>query len=74
MLSVAERNVLERCVHELVLRALTRRVAHPREPERIEHLRVRVHRLVVVRGPRRRGQQRPGGNERPIAERDVLQR
>ena len=59
MLPMPKSDILQRRVHELVLGALARRVAHAREPERVEHVRVGVHRVVVVRRPRRRRQQRP---------------
>ena len=74
VLAVPERNVLERRVHELVLRAFSRLLSHAREPERVEHFRVWVHCLVVGCCISRGGEERALGDERPVAERHVLER
>ena len=59
-------------IHELVLQALAFAPAHLLEPERVEHLRVRVLRVVVVHRPRGRDEHRALRDERPVVQRDVL--
>ena len=74
VLAVSEGDVLGRGVHELVLRALAlARAAHAREAERVEDVRVGVDRFVVVRRPHRGGDERALREERPVAERHVLE-
>ena len=71
---MAERDVLRGHVHELGLRALAFDLAHGREAERVEGGRVRVERVVVVRGVRRRNDECTLRDHHAVAERDVLQR
>ena len=74
LLSVPEWDVLQRRVHKLVHRAFSRLLSHAREPERVEHFRVWVHRFIVVRCMSRGGEERALGDECSVAERDVLER
>ena len=72
MLAVAEGDEVVGGVHELVLQALAFFPAHLLEPERVEHLRVRVLRVVVVHRARGRDEHGALRDERPVVERDVL--
>ena len=71
MPAVAEGDVIERGVDELVLRPLALAFAHLREAEWVKRARVRVVRLVVMYGVRSRNHKRALRKERAVTQRYV---
>ncbi len=70
---MAERDVADGGADELVPGALqVGAVAHFGEAEGVEHVRVGVLRLVVVRGARRGGEERALRDQCPVSKGDVL--
>ena len=70
-----ERYKVDRRVHQLVARRARRPavVPQPRKPERVERERRRpVPCAVRVRRARRRSDERPARDARPVRERDIL--
>ena len=73
VLAVSKRDVLQRRFHKLVLHAFARLLPHVGEPKRVEHLCVWVQCFVVVCWMSCSSDERVLRDERPIAERHVLQ-
>ena len=72
MLAVAEGDVVDGGVDELVLQTLAISLTHLREAEGLEHFCVSVDGLVVVRRVCCRGKESALRNECPVDESDIL--
>ena len=72
MSAVTESEPLRRTMREPVRRIRPLLVGHPREAERVEGIRIRVERFVVVNWRGYGGDHRSLGQERPIGECHVL--
>lgn len=74
-LPVAEWDIVRGCGRELVLGpAFARRLAHAREPERVEVVRAGVVFVAVVHRVRYRVDESALGDDGPVIQRDVLHR
>ena len=73
MLAVTKGDELGGGVDELVLERLALLLPRAREAERVERVRVGVHRVVEVHRVRRGGDKRARGDERAVGEGDVLE-
>ena len=74
---MSERDVFGRSASELEpgrALAITRRLTHAREAERVEHVRVCEVRVVEVHRVRRRAEDRALWDEHAVVEDDVLHR